>query len=83
MFENKYFEGIHYSRFIASWYNVGGKRIHSHVDSEKRPNEFVRWLKQIVVNDKHMPEEVINDILEMATNGKLELEVNAARFMEQ
>jgi hypothetical protein len=82
MFENKQFEGIYYSRFIASWYNVGGKRIHSHVDSDKMPNEFVRWLKQIHVNDKSMSDDVIYDIVNLATNGKLEIEVNAAHFMQ-
>lgn len=83
MFENKLFEGIHYSRFIASWYRSGGKRICSHVDSEKRPNDFVRWLKTLRVNDRELPEDVINDILEMATNGKMELEFNAYNYIKE
>lgn len=83
MFENKLFEGIHYSRFIASWYISGGYIIRSHVDSERRPNEFVRWLKQLRVNDKELPDDVIRDILEMATNGKAELEWNCNKFFKE
>lgn len=82
MFENKVYEGIYYSRFIASWYNSGGYRIHSYVDSDKRPNYFVRWLKQLRINEKTMPEEVIYDILEMATNGEYELERDCDRFFK-
>lgn len=83
MFENKVFEGIYYSRFIASWYIAGGHRIRSYADSEKTPNEFVRWLKQLRINDKSMPDDVIRDILEMATNGKLELESDAKAFFKE
>jgi len=83
MFENKAFEKIYYSRFIASWYNSGGKRIRSYVDSEKRPNDFVRWLRTLTINDKQIPEDVIKDILEMATNGKAELEWNLNKYLKE
>lgn len=82
-FENSTFEGIHYSRIIASWYNVGGKRIRSHVDSEKRPNDFVRWLRTLSINGRNIPEDVIHDILEMASNGKMELEFEAYNYMKE
>lgn len=82
MFENKVYEGIYYSRFIASWYNSGGGKIRSYVDSDKRPNDFVRWLKRLIINEKTMPDEVIYDILEMATNGKYELERDCENFLK-
>ena len=83
MFENKAFEQIYYSRFIASWYVSGGERIHSHVDSVKRPNYFVRWLRQLRVNNLELPEDVIHDIVELATNGKAELEWNCTKFRKE
>ena len=73
MFENKKFEGIYYSRFVASWVNTNGKIYR---------DEFMEWLKTITVNGKHLPEEVIYEITEMGTNGKLELEIQARQFKE-
>lgn len=70
-FENKEFEGIHYSRFIASFANEGGK---------VRSKSFKCWLKQLIINGKSMPEDVVDEIYFIATNGKLELEDNAAKF---
>ena len=71
MFENKTFEGIYYSRFIASWVSTNGKIYR---------DEFMDWLRTIEVNGKRMPEEVINDVVEMGTCGKLELEIQARQF---
>ena len=82
-FNNGIFEGIFYSRFIASWYNSGGKRIKSHVDSERRPNYFVRWLRTLTVNGKQIPDNVIYDIVEIASNGKAELEWNVTKFFKE
>lgn len=73
MFENKDFEGIYYTRFIASWYNVGGKKIRFN-------DEFRSWLKTLTINGKSIPEDIIDEIIYLATNGKLELEVNARNF---
>jgi len=72
MFENEKFEGIHYSRFIASWVNATGK-----LDARMRD-----WLRTIEINGKEIPESVIRDIWNLATNGKLELEANAEKFIE-
>lgn len=44
---------------------------------------FKQWLRQLVINDKHIPEDVINEMWELAFNGKLELENNAAKFLEE
>lgn len=73
MFENKKFEGIYYSRFIASWINVGGKM----------NRRFADWLRTIEVNGKDIPEDVIREIYNLATNGKLELENSAEKFLEK
>lgn len=65
--ENKDFEGIFYSRFIASYVKVKGKIYY---------NEFKEWLSSLNINGKTMPESVILEIADMGTNGKLELEEN-------
>ena len=73
IFKNKTFEGIYYSRFIASWYNEGGA-----------PNWAMKdWLRTLTVNGKTMPEEVIKEIYNLATNGKLELESSAKNFIKE
>ena len=73
MFKNKTFEGIHYSRFIASWTNVGGPMNW----------RFKEWLKTLTINGKSIPEEVVNDIYNLASNGKLELETQAKIFIDK
>lgn len=75
MFENKEWEGIHYSRFIASWMNVGGV-------IKRNGDEFRSWLMQMTINGKHMPEQVAWDIYNLAANGKLELESNARIYLK-
>ena len=75
MFENKLWEGIYYSRFIASYYDAGGV-IHGH------RKQFTDWLMQLLINGKHMPERIANEIYWFATDGKLELETNAAKYLE-
>ena len=76
-FENKIYEGIHYSRFIASWVKVGGEL--------RSRNAYLMkdWLRQLIINDKPIPEEVIMEIYNFATNGKLELQANARNFIFQ
>lgn len=90
MFNNKVYEGIHYSRFVASWYNAGGESINGveRVNKRGEPTKFVRgrtvfknWLRTLTINDKPIPEEVINEIAEFGANGKLELEESARSFL--
>lgn len=69
MFENKQWNGVHYSRYIASWVRVGG--------NIKDGGLFRKWLKSIGV-----PEEVTWDIYNLASNGKLELQTSAAKFLK-
>lgn len=73
MFENKIYENIYYSRFIASWYNAGG--------SNKR-SDFVEWLKSLIINGKPIPKETIDEIASLFSNGKLELETRAELFIQ-
>ena len=72
MFENKIFEDIYYSRFIASYVKIRGK-----ID----PDEFRAWLRSLTINGKHLTEDDIWDIYNLATSGKLELEENLIYFI--
>ena len=74
MFENKVFEGIYYSRFIASYMNVRGKIYR---------DEFRGWLKSLIINGEHMPDDVVDDIVELSVNGKLELEENCRLYFKE
>lgn len=76
MFENKEFEGIYYSRFIASWIKVGGEL------RTRNAYLFKDWLRTLIINDKKIPEDIIMEIYNFATNGKLELQTLASRFLE-
>lgn len=71
MFENKNYKMIYYSRFVASWINAGGK-----LDWK-----FKTWLHQLEIDGELIPEDIIDEIYNYATNGKLELEENAKRFL--
>ena len=74
-FKNKLtHNGIHYSRYIASWTKVcrrtDGRRLLYFGSA------FEEWLRSEGLTD-----EEVNDIQLMATNGKLELEESAKRFV--
>ena len=72
MFENKKtHNGIYYSRYIASWRNVGGKIY--------REGLFEQWLREV----QKLTDEEICDIMLMAENGKIELEGSADRFLDE
>lgn len=68
MFDNKTFNGIYYSRFIASWDRYG---------DGYSPWRFRDWLKSL-----GLPKEVINEISYLYENGKMELEDSASKFCE-
>lgn len=72
MFENKFIKGIHVSRYIASWLNVGGSI---------RSLGFELWLERLLINGEHLTEDEIRYIRNFARNGKLELETNAKLFL--
>ena len=69
MLENNKFNGVHYSRYIASWINARG---------EMFDDGFKDWLKGL-----GMSEDMIIDVYEMATMGKMELEISARLYMKQ
>lgn len=72
-FENKIYEGIHYSRFVSSWINSNGGKCN---------NRFYKWLTTLVINGKHIPDDIAKEIWQYGANGKLELEENARRFLK-
>lgn len=59
----------HLSRYIVSWRHAGGKYFY---------DEFEDWLKS-----EGLSEEEIRDAVEMATMGKLELEVSARTYVKK
>ena len=63
-------QGVHYSRYIASWNNAGGADYYG--------EQFKNWLK---AND--CTEDEINDICFIAENGKMELELTAKKFIKK
>lgn len=70
MFENKQVQGyIYYTRFIASYAKEGGNVFNK--------DEFTGWLRQLGLSD-----EDVNGIWFLATNGRLELEVNAKLYLQ-
>ena len=73
MFENGNFNGIYYSRFIASWVRKGGMLKTGHDISM-----FRKWLTEIGCDD-----ETVDKITFLASNGKLELENSAERFIAE
>ena len=85
-FENKLIKGIHTSRYIASWYKVGGtmKKYVNKTDPNKRRIEshFADWLRTLVINGEHLTREEIDHICRLAENGKLELQESAKKFLD-
>lgn len=69
MLENKKHDGIHYSRYIASWRNMGGRFF---------DEEFKEWLRSEGFN-----EDEIREVKELAECGKLELEMAAKQFINK
>ena len=76
MFENKTIEGIYISRFIASWQKAGG-------NCRKDYGLFKEWLGSLIINGRHLTDGEIHDILLIADNGKLELELSAKMFLKK
>ena len=64
--------GIHYSRYIASWYNAGGES----PTTLNGNTSFCKWLESI-----GLTEDEIYDISKMAMCGKMELENSAKEFI--
>ena len=71
MFENVTVRGVHATRYIMSYVRAGGKL-------GRQVWEFEDWLKSLGLD-----EEEIYSILSIARNGKLELEISAAKFLAE
>ena len=72
MFENRVInDHIYETRFIASWLREGGQlRYREDIDN------FYKWLLSLGLS-----KEEADHIKFLATNGKLELEINARKFL--
>ncbi len=77
-FKNEIINGIHCSRYIASWCTAGGE-LHG---SKRRDGEFIDWLKNLFINGRFLTDEEVTFIHQFASNGKLELEINAKEFLK-
>ena len=73
MFENKVIDGYTYAtRFIMSWVRSGGK----FDKSGKGYGDFRKWLESLELDPVD-----IEDIMFLALNGQLELEVSAKNYI--
>jgi hypothetical protein len=73
MFKNRQINGyIYETRFIASWVRMGGQ-----LQYGEDIDNFYDWLLSI-----DLSEEEANHIKFLATNGKLELENSARKFLD-
>ncbi len=70
-FDNAVIKGVHASRYIMSYLREGGEA--------KYRDKFREWLKALPLE---LTEEEINHIVEMYSNGKLEFEIDAKRFLK-
>jgi len=73
MFDNIFINDIHATRYIVSWFKSGGS-----LKGQRRNGEFEQWLISLGVD-----EEDRRYIFELATNGKLELENSAKKFIAE
>jgi hypothetical protein len=73
-FENVLINGIHVSRYIASWTKASrhaGRPVYF-------DDLFMQWLKE----EAGLSDDEVRTIHNFAINGKLELETNAERFIK-
>ena len=73
MFKNKLINDIHTTRYIVSWLKAGGS-LHYGEDIDN----FRDWLLSM-----NITEDEVQDIVFLATNGKLELESSAKKFINK
>lgn len=71
-FENKEINGIHCSRYAASWRKTGCKSNYL----------FKLWLEQLIINGRKLTEDEVWFIYNFTVCGKLELESNAKLFIK-
>lgn len=78
MWKNETECGIHATRFIMSWVRSGGELRYG-----KDYDDFKEWLGTIKVDGKNLSDQDVNHIMDLATNGKMELEYLAKEFMKR
>ena len=71
-FDNARIKGIHASRYIMSYLREGGEANYR--------DKFREWLKSLPME---LTEEEIDYIVGIYDNGKMELEMNAKRFLNK
>lgn len=72
-FKNAILNGVYASRYIASWLRAGGE-----LKTGKDISDFKKWLKSLGLSD-----EEVHKVWYLATNGKLELQENAKKFIRE
>lgn len=65
-------KGIYLTRYIASWYNAGG-------ESDYR--KIVNWASSLIINGERLTDAEIRCIADRATNGMLQLEEWAKKYI--
>ena len=78
MWKNETECGIHVTRFIMSWVRSGGELRYG-----KDYEDFEEWLNTIKVDGKNLSDQDVNHIMDLATNGKMELEYLAKEFLKR
>lgn len=71
MFENVLVQGVHVTRYIMSYIRMGG-------DLSKQTWEFEDWLESLGLSEAE-----VDTIVRIANNGRLELELSAAKFLAE
>ena len=77
-FKNSLVNGIHKSRYVASWMRAGGCEKETWMGCR---STFADWLRTLIINDRHLTEDEIQEICYLADNGKMELEYLAREFL--
>ena len=82
-FENRIINGIFTSQYVAAWVKERGECGYHYIKKDgkiERVWPFKKWLEQLLINGRHLTDSEVRFITNFATNGKLELQVNAQHF---
>jgi hypothetical protein len=75
-FENVPIRDVYISRYVASWIKSGGDFTH-----RRNQAKFKDWLRSLYSDGEKLTEDEIQRIWYFATNGKIELEYSAEKFI--
>lgn len=79
MWKNETECGIHATRIIMSWVRAGGT--FSCVGDGY--DDFREWLNTLMIDDEPLSDKDVDHIVNLAQNGKMELEYSAKKFLTQ